>query len=571
MKKLFLLFSVLVIGLTLNAQSTIFYEDFQNNNSATKLKAAGWIVDTVDLGNTSGSQHIWYVNSYSGNYYLKASAYGMTADTNETWAITPAIDLSKSTGNVLSLDVCWAYPVIDPDTVILRILYTTKLDTSNFKNSDWKVLKNSFSLGGKYVWNKFEFNLDSLDLDSNIYLAFVYNGGANYTTTYQVDSITVKGNLKLMTLSMAYTVNDTTIALEYEQDNPNFVLDSISSSLNVNFTGYKVDDNVVYLYTDKAIEFDNVPDTITDALNQTSAVFYAGIAPIDMLNTANANHLDNGITLTAQGYVTANDNYNQIWIQDDTLPKHGILVYDPNKKLPDMVEVGDLVTVAGTRSEYKGETEIAFGILVNKNDNVTSPITPTTVSGSTIGFAPGTTEQTEDDSTIEPYEGLLIQVQNAMFLSGPTSYYEYIASDDGGTTNFVVDDDIDYHYQSYDTISFHGIYNITGVLTYGYGFYRLNPLQKGYNGLEYVRSAGVNDVSVANLSVYPNPVTNELNITADNNIKKVEIYNAVGQAVKSINISGRRASIGVADLKPGVYMVRVYTNKGISTSKIIMR
>ncbi len=92
-----------------------------------------------------------------------------------------------------------------------------------------------------------------------------------------------------------------------------------------------------------------------------------------------------------------------------------------------------------------------------------------------------------------------------------------------------------------------------------------NVLVKG----DYV--SAVNELSGVNLTVYPNPVDRSLVIAADQDINKVEIYNAVGQQVKAVNLNTNTARLDVADLQPGVYMLRIYTSKGVSTQKILKR
>jgi hypothetical protein len=199
----------------------------------------------------------------------------------------------------------------------------------------------------------------------------------------------------------------------------------------------------VLVYTDTAVVFDAIADSIVDNTNMTNVAFLAGFAPVNMLNAASPNVLPTGIMLTVKGFVTADDEYNQVWIQDDTTTMHGILIYDSGKQLPGLVNVGHYITVAGTRSVYSGMSEIAYKALINADSTIQSPIVPMVVTGSTIGFAPGSTGQTEDDPNIEPYEGMLLKINNATITTGPTTYYEYICTDDNGATNFVIDDEVD--------------------------------------------------------------------------------------------------------------------------------
>ena len=73
------------------------------------------------------------------------------------------------------------------------------------------------------------------------------------------------------------------------------------------------------------------------------------------------------------------------------------------------------------------------------------------------------------------------------------------------------------------------------------------------------------------LILYPNPVTNELNIAVSNSgvIENVTIYNLMGQLIKSIQSDVR--SIDMSDLSNGNYLIKVQTNQGIINRKIIKK
>lgn len=72
------------------------------------------------------------------------------------------------------------------------------------------------------------------------------------------------------------------------------------------------------------------------------------------------------------------------------------------------------------------------------------------------------------------------------------------------------------------------------------------------------------------LTLYPNPVTNQLHISSsDQKIENVSVYSLNGSLVKSIsNVSD---SIDVSHLKTGSYLVKVTTDQGSFTQKIIKK
>ena len=71
------------------------------------------------------------------------------------------------------------------------------------------------------------------------------------------------------------------------------------------------------------------------------------------------------------------------------------------------------------------------------------------------------------------------------------------------------------------------------------------------------------------ITLYPNPVKNELNIKVNNeiSISSVNIYNALGQLV--LVATNPSESIDVSGLKTGCYFVKVISDKGTSNGQII--
>jgi Secretion system C-terminal sorting domain len=79
----------------------------------------------------------------------------------------------------------------------------------------------------------------------------------------------------------------------------------------------------------------------------------------------------------------------------------------------------------------------------------------------------------------------------------------------------------------------------------------------------------VSDVSKSQTNVYPNPVSEFLNIRTDDKIKSVKIYDAAGNLVKVEN--NHLSIINIASLPKGNYMVTIETDKGSETKKIIKK
>lgn len=70
-----------------------------------------------------------------------------------------------------------------------------------------------------------------------------------------------------------------------------------------------------------------------------------------------------------------------------------------------------------------------------------------------------------------------------------------------------------------------------------------------------------------NLSIYPNPAINEVNIQSNQKIKTVRLLDLKGQLIKQTNEN----SISIEELNAGVYLVQVTTTQGVITKKIVKR
>lgn len=80
---------------------------------------------------------------------------------------------------------------------------------------------------------------------------------------------------------------------------------------------------------------------------------------------------------------------------------------------------------------------------------------------------------------------------------------------------------------------------------------------------------GTQSFKTANISIYPNPVKNNLNIEAKSTIKKVFIYNLLGQEVLAKNLNSNSTTLQTNNLAKGVYVVKASIDGKEATSKFI--
>jgi len=82
---------------------------------------------------------------------------------------------------------------------------------------------------------------------------------------------------------------------------------------------------------------------------------------------------------------------------------------------------------------------------------------------------------------------------------------------------------------------------------------------------------GVEDMEKENITVYPNPATNVVNVKlAGDKEAKVQLFNLVGQQVY-FGTATNTASINVSNMKAGVYMLKVSQNGKVYTSKVVVK
>ncbi|WP_293893186.1 T9SS type A sorting domain-containing protein [Flavobacterium sp.] len=73
----------------------------------------------------------------------------------------------------------------------------------------------------------------------------------------------------------------------------------------------------------------------------------------------------------------------------------------------------------------------------------------------------------------------------------------------------------------------------------------------------------------ANFAYYPNPVKNIFNLSYNQEISSVDVFNLLGQKVSSNAVNANTAQIDMSNLSNGAYMVKVTSNNLVKTIKVI--
>ena len=82
---------------------------------------------------------------------------------------------------------------------------------------------------------------------------------------------------------------------------------------------------------------------------------------------------------------------------------------------------------------------------------------------------------------------------------------------------------------------------------------------------------GTQNQNIVSLKYYPNPVSDVLTLSNDNEITEVSIYNFLGQKVVSLNPNSITSSINMSSLLPSAYIVEVISEGNKATFKVIKK
>lgn len=102
-----------------------------------------------------------------------------------------------------------------------------------------------------------------------------------------------------------------------------------------------------------------------------------------------------------------------------------------------------------------------------------------------------------------------------------------------------------------------------------------DPCYNGYYGItvdlniEVLDNLGTVDFDKKTLVIYPNPVKDILNVSFTQNVSDVTVYNLLGQQVLFLNMNANKGQVDMSSLTSGTYLLKVNTESGLQTMKII--
>jgi hypothetical protein len=322
----------------------------------------------------------------------------------------------------------------------------------------------------------------------------------------------------------------------------------------------------------------NIADLAGNVMNDSTFNFTYGINPQYHVATIaelrakwttaldpNANTSDNTIyKLTGDAVVTAiNSSYrNQIFIQDAT----AAIVIDNTADnttngpaiLTNIVQGDKINSIYGSLTNYYGHLQ-----LVVKQPSYTKIAEYAEVNPIVVTLA-----QLNDNNYMNSIQSQLIKINSVRFENPPATsfanntYYKLRQGE-------VIQDSAVWTHIFNVLVGTIPTTNkdITGVNKITRNTYCIIP-RKDTDIKEPVSIASVGDFNAA---IYPNPVQDLLTVQANNQIKNIEIFNMFGQRIHIQQGNSNVHHLNVSDLSSGVYMLKLTSSNGFTTSKFVKR
>ena len=383
-------------------------------------------------------------------------------------------------------------------------------------------------------------------------------------------------------LSMAFPVDQDSLYVYFTTD-----VDPTSASNTSNYTltgGLTVlsatvdpeDGKLVHLHTSNQtsgtlykLYVNDIQDTSGSTVPENDSVsFYGGIMDIYTIQT---DTVDSGrsawegrrVALT--GIVTVDSTASSWYFIEKASggPFSGLQIYDrSNKPL-----MGDSIVVVGTIDEYYLMTEMLDVLYIRIVDSGHDLPDPMTVQTGDLSAGSPNGEQ---------YESVIVSVPSAWVVNpNPTGSYWEI--DDGsGICNVAARDNYSYEPHEGDTVG------VTGVVRFVVGAFQIEP--RGDYDIDIIwqsvgEGRGGKLRGKPSLELSSNPVASRADVRyflPEKGKIRLSIYNVSGALVRRIKegVQGAGAhtlEISVENMRNGVYFLRLETDRGSVTRKLIVR
>ncbi len=80
-------------------------------------------------------------------------------------------------------------------------------------------------------------------------------------------------------------------------------------------------------------------------------------------------------------------------------------------------------------------------------------------------------------------------------------------------------------------------------------------------------AVGVDEISLAEIALYPNPSYGSIKVHSNEIVESIQITDLTGNIVTSVKVNSRNPQLKL-DLNPGLYIIKVQTEKGSISKKL---
>jgi hypothetical protein len=306
-----------------------------------------------------------------------------------------------------------------------------------------------------------------------------------------------------------------------------------------------------------------------------------------------------GAAVTVSGTVTADSSDFDVnnttgttpwYIQSGNSPWSGIWVAGSTASLYNLKK-GDSVSVYGVVQEILEGTAGSIGRVTRIYDSTVTVLSSGNSIPSPVLRTTGNLAASNGSSTSEPYEGMLVRVENVTVTSVDTTYSEFSVTDNSG--NVVVmpaTGGTKYSPKVSDAANGKTVVSvgdkfssIQGILYFSYNVYDIVPRNDDDYGVRTAATAVETVTSgipkkFALAQNYPNPFNPSTKIDFDLPVSgkvSLKIYNLLGQEVASLMNGERMAGhytlqFDAQRLSTGVYFYRLQSVSGVSVKKMLL-
>lgn len=105
-----------------------------------------------------------------------------------------------------------------------------------------------------------------------------------------------------------------------------------------------------------------------------------------------------------------------------------------------------------------------------------------------------------------------------------------------------------------------------------YASQTINGIESNYRlPVTVYQTLGMNDNTIADLKLYPNPIQNNLTVENSANIDKIEIYNLIGHKIFEKDFNSTKIDIDFSNYSSGIYLVKIHSENKIQTNKMVKK